>query len=134
RSRPCSGRRCSGQGSRLSLLSRHTGFRRDYSRNPYAGYESVSGTYFPVYHHDARLPAKTWMIGLSICRHHKAWTLDKLKKTGNPQISWRKHRLAISVNGDGIQIHDHASGKVLPVTRLYWFAWSAFHPNTELEK
>jgi len=115
-----------------SVLSRHTGFRRDYSRNPYAGYESVSGTYFPVYHHDERLPSKAWVIGLSMGNHHLAWRLNDLKKTGSHQLKWQQHTLSITVHGEGIQIRDVESNKTLPVTRLYWFAWVAFHPDTEL--
>ncbi len=115
-----------------SVLSRHTGYRRDYSRNPYAGYEQRSGTYFPVYNHDERLPPKTWVIGLSMENKHIAWKLDNLKKTGSQQMTWKQHRLAIRVHGEGVQIHDVESGKILPVTRLYWFAWVAFHPDSEL--
>jgi len=115
-----------------SVLSRETGYHRDYSRNPYAGYEDVSGTYFPIYNHDERLPAKTWVIGLSMGRHHIAWKLDELKKSGSHQLTWRQHRLAITVHGEGVQIRDGESGKLLAVTRLYWFAWAAFHPDTEI--
>jgi len=115
-----------------SVLSRHTGYHRDYSRNPYAGYEEVSGTYFPIYNHDDRLPAKTWVVGLSMGNQHIAWKLDRLKKTGSHQLTWKQHRLSIKVNGEGVQIHDTESNKLLPVTRLYWFAWVAFHPDTEI--
>lgn len=115
-----------------SVLSRHTGYYRDYSRNPYTGYEDVSNTYFPVYHHDNRLAAKTWVIGLSINNHHIAWSLNKLKKAGPHQFQWQKHKLSISLHGEGVQIHDMVTGELLPVTRLYWFAWIAFHPNSEL--
>lgn len=115
-----------------SVLSRHTGYRRDYSRNPYAGYEGVSGTYFPIYNHDDRLPSKTWVIGLSIGNHHIAWQLDKLKNIGSHQLKWRQHILAIRVRGEGVQIRDADSNILLPVTRLYWFAWAAFHPDSEI--
>jgi len=114
------------------VLSRHTGYHRDYSRNPYAGYETVSDTYFPVYHHDARLPAKAWVVGLSIGSHHIAWQLDTLKKNGSKQLMWRQHPLAITVHGECVQIRDEESDQLLPITRLYWFAWVAFHPDTEL--
>jgi len=115
-----------------SVLSRHTGYQRDYSRNPYAGYEQASGTYFPVYNHDERLPPKAWVIGLSLRNQHIAWKLDDLKKSGSHQMTWNQHRLAISVHGESVQIRDADSGSILPVTRLYWFAWVAFHPDTEI--
>jgi len=115
-----------------SVLSRHTGYHRDYSRNPYAGYEELSGTYFPVYNHDDRLPSKTWVIGLSLGNQHIAWKLDDLKKAGSHQLQWRGHKLAISVHGDSVEIHATASGSLLSVVRLYWFAWATFHPDTEI--
>ncbi len=117
-----------------SVLSRQTGYRRDYSRNPYAGYEDVSGTYFPVYNHDDRLPPKTWVIGLSMGNQHIAWKLDDLKKAGSQQMTWKQHRLAIRVHGEGVQIRNLDSGKLLPITRLYWFAWVAFHPGSDVIK
>jgi hypothetical protein len=116
------------------VLSRHTGFRRDYDRNPYAGYESTEDTYFPVNHRDTRLHAKTWVIGLSLNNRHKAWTLTGLKKSGSHSETWNGHRLSFHVNGESIQVREMPSGKRLTVTRLYWFAWSTFHPETELSK
>ncbi|MDQ6982454.1 MAG: DUF3179 domain-containing protein [Mariprofundus sp.] len=117
-----------------TVLSRDTGYVRDYDRNPYSGYESRADTYFPINHHDARLPSKSWVIGLSIANHHKAWSLEYLKKRGSHEILWHGRQLNIEVEGTGIRMSDKGSGKQLPVTRLYWFAWATFHPNTELEK
>jgi hypothetical protein len=117
-----------------SVLSRQTGFSRNYGRNPYAGYETTEATYFPVNHKDSRLHAKTWVIGLSLGNQHKAWTLDSLKKSGSHTETWKGHELSFDVNGESIRILDMQAGKRLPVTRLYWFAWSTFHPETELSK
>ena len=122
------------QHPETSVLSRHTGFSRDYDRNPYADYESTETTYFPVNHKDSRLHAKTWVIGLSLENNHKAWTLDSLKKSGSHTETWSGHKLSIDVNGESIRVREMQSGKLLAVTRLYWFAWSTFHPNTELSK
>src|SRR6266404_2111376 len=40
------------------VLSAETGFNRDYSRDPYAGYESSSRIMFPTVHTSNRFPAK----------------------------------------------------------------------------
>ncbi len=40
------------------VLSRDTGFERDYHRDPYAGYDQVARLMFEVQHRDDRLPAK----------------------------------------------------------------------------
>jgi len=117
-----------------TVLSRNTGYRRDYARNPYSGYESVSGTYFPINHHDTRLPSKSWVVGLSIGKFHKAWSLEFLMNRGSHKELWHGHQLNIEVEGEGVRIRDNKTGKQLPITRLYWFAWATFHPDTELEK
>jgi len=114
------------------VLSRHTGYSRDYSRNPYASYTLTERTYFPVNHKDSRLKTKTWVIGLSLGKHHIAWALDRLIKAGSHPMQWHGRQLQITVHGQAIVIRDNQSGQILPSTRLYWFAWSAFHPDTEL--
>lgn len=122
------------QHPQTTVLSRDTGYRRDYNRNPYSGYESVADIYFPINHHDTRLAPKDWVVGLNIGKHHKAWSLEYLKKRGRHKESWRGHQLNIEVEGTGIRISDRQTGKQLPITRLYWFAWATFHPDTELDK
>jgi len=117
-----------------SVLSRQTGFKRDYNRNPYVGYEDISDTYFPINHHDSRLSAKTWVIGLSLGERHKAWPVASLIKAGSHQERWGERDLIFEVNGDAIRIKDANSDQLLAATRLYWFAWSTFHPDTELRK
>jgi len=117
-----------------SVLSRKTGHRRDYNRNPYLGYDKVSAIYFPVRHHDTRLHPKTWVIGLEIGNKHKAWKVDRLKETGSHVQRWQGRELFIEVKGESIRFIDQASQAELPATRLYWFAWSSFFPDTELEK
>jgi len=117
---------------KTDVLSRKTGFQRDYARNPYAGYEDISKTFFPVNHHDPRLPSKTWVIALSLAGQHKAWPFRSLIEAGSHQERWGKYKLGFEVDADSVSVRNVDSGELLPVTRLYWFAWSTFHPDTEL--
>ena len=117
---------------KTSVLSRQTGYFRDYARNPYIGYEDVSATYFPINHHDSRLPAKTWVLALSVGERHKAWPVSSLLKQGSHQERWGQMTLDFDVVADVIQIRDAKTDQALPATRLYWFAWRAFHPDTDL--
>ncbi len=41
-----------------SVLSRQTGFVRDYTTSPYVGYETSSDIWYPLTHLDSRLPPK----------------------------------------------------------------------------
>jgi len=114
------------------VLSRHTGFYRDYNRNPYEGYELTSHTYFPVNHKDNRLSPKTWVIGLNLNGKYKAWAVDALRKKGTHTEIWQAHHILIKINGDAISMLDTKTNLALPTIRLYWFAWVNFHPDTEL--
>jgi len=117
-----------------TVLSRRTGYSRNYSRDPYAGYASRRSTYFPVNHRDDRLHPKAWVIGLKLNGRTRAWPLEKLKKSGGRHELWQGRRLYISYDRAGHHadiVDEDAAGLPESVT-LYWFAWAAFHPHTEL--
>lgn len=116
------------------VLSRRTGHRRDYSRDPYAGYAFSSALFFPVDHHDSRLPPKTWVVGLELAGKARAWALKDLAVHGDVRETWQGRRLWLRYQqaGNHVEIIDVASGKALPAITLYWFAWAAFHPDSEL--
>lgn len=57
------------------VLSRQTGFNRDYSVDPYYGYFTSSQIWFPLSHLDKRLPPKTVVLGLAFGSASKAYVL-----------------------------------------------------------
>jgi hypothetical protein len=116
------------------LLSRDTGFSRNYDETPYLGYEKSSLLYFQVGHTDDRYHKKENVIGLTIEGRSKVWPLSELNTTDVP--------LRDSIGNTDIIVHyksatDHAwitdaKGELLPAVRGYWFAWIAFHPDSEV--
>lgn len=82
------------------VLSRNTGFRRDYTRDPYAGYEQSPSVYFHVGHHDGRLRAKAWVIGLELDGKTRAWALQDLAK-GDVRESWQGRHLWVRYRQGG---------------------------------
>ncbi len=58
------------------VLSRQTGFNRDYSNDPYGTYYFTNGIYFPLSRQDARLPQKTVVLGLGVAGSSKAYVVD----------------------------------------------------------
>ena len=114
------------------VLSPATGYSRDYSRNPYASYASSPTVMFPVGHRDARYPAKSWVLGLELNGQYRAYPLPELAHSHAPITDHLGDR-ALTI------IYDHhsrnarvldADGSQLPALTAYWFAWSAFHPQT----
>lgn len=114
-----------------SVLSRETGHRRDYDRNPYADYAGSPALYFPVSAEDARYPRKTFVLAVGVGEAWKAYPFPELARAGG--------RVRDELGGRRFQVvHDAAhrsahavdeSGEVLPGYLAYWFAWYAFYPD-----
>ena len=117
------------------VLSTKTGFSRDYSRSPYGDYAQNRQTYFPVSAKSRRYHPKERVMGISINGKHKAYPFAELAKLGRTslqdQFQGQQLHLEIDVpNRDG-SIKD-ATGKPLELVNGFWFAWYAFHPDTEV--
>lgn len=116
------------------VLSFDTGHRRDYETTPYTGYADSDSIYFPVANEDKRYHPKEIVLGVEISGQYKAYPFSELVKTTSPIVD--------VVNGKEIHIHFNAedrsgrvvtrSGKFYPVLSAFWFAWIAFHPDTDL--
>ncbi len=116
------------------VLSTDTGSRRNYERSPYDGYENSKNLYFPVRSMDTRYHPKEWVIGLSVGGMHKAYPFVELSRTSGDiqdRLAGKELRIRYdSLNRTG-QVFT-ADGRELPTTISYWFAWLAFHPDSEV--
>jgi hypothetical protein len=114
------------------VLSTKTGFRRDYTRNPYAGYGDSDRTYFPVPHTRKELSKKTWIAGILIAGQAKAYPLATLPEGHfTDTIGAKEIALHWEPQSGTLAIRD-ANDKAIPVVHAYWFAWQAFYPETML--
>ncbi len=116
------------------VLSTETGYRRDYTRNPYEGYGKTRKLWFPVAAEDSRFHPKEPVLGIEIDGHFKAYPFAELEKSAadvNDTLAGRslvvkydrRYRTAVA---------EDASGDMLPGIIAYWFAWYAFHPDTRV--
>ena len=92
------------------VLSRETGHDRDYDRDPYLQYAADPGVMFSVRHRDPRLPERALVLGIEHAGAAVAFPPETLEERPRPVRS----RVG--------------SGDVF----VYWFAWSAFHPRTQV--
>jgi len=116
------------------VLSFDTGHARNYQVSPYAGYENSETLYFPVSHQDKRYHPKEVTLGIEVNGVFKAYPFSELANITTP--------LKDTVNNMPLLIHfdmETLSGRVetikkipYPVLSAYWFAWVAFHPETEV--
>jgi len=116
------------------VLSTDTGFRRDYSVSPYGNYDREGGLYFPVAEENSRFPRKSVVLGLEISGQFRAYPFDELRK-GPAQFTdeFQGHRFNVIYDDDNQTARIVGDdGNELTTVRVFWFAWYAFHPGTEI--
>jgi len=115
------------------ILSLNTGYRRDYDRDPYAGYAGSSRLMFPVRHQDDRLASKAWAAGVFVDGQPKAYPLQRLPsgRMLEDRIGGQTIHLTYDAEARSVQV-TNANKNEVPVVQAYWFAWAAFYPETWL--
>lgn len=118
------------------VLSTNTGFARDYNTSPYMGYDKSNQLLFPVSHKNPRYHPKDKILGVCFGNQCKAYPLKELSREGRQGIydNFAGRTLRINIdfaNQDG-QIIDTRTNQIVDSVNAYWFAWYAFHPNTEI--
>ncbi len=116
------------------VLSDDTGYSRDYSVDPYEGYYRIGGVMFPVGDVRTDLVAKEPVLGIEVDHHSKAYRMDWLRSNPgvhNDTIGKRAIQIEISPQGEVVAVRDNL-GQAIPAIYSYWFAWQAFHRETEV--
>ena len=116
------------------VLSHRTGYARNYAIDPYEGYYRVGSLMFPVGRVRVDLPTKERVVGVEIDGAAKAYVLQSLQprpgiikdRVGNTDIF-----IEVSSEGEVMAVR-RASGEAVPHVFIYWFAWQAFHPQTQI--
>ena len=106
----------------------------DYNREPFRGYEEEDRWNFPVEAGDRRFHAKELVLGVAVDGKTRAYLASLLTKNGGraeDEIAGRK--ISVSYESDRGVFEWQAPDDV-QVTEAYWFAWKAFHPDTEIWK
>jgi len=117
------------------VLSTDTGHFRNYQRDPYVGYDTSAEIYFPVSHRDSRLSTKAWVAGVVVQGQAKAYPLSRLEadKDIHDTIAGKDITVTYNQDSESVMVRDKR-GQVIPSVQAYWFAWSAFYPETKMYK
>lgn len=118
------------------VLSEDTGYSRDYRSNPYAGYEKSRSLYFQV---SIQAPStyhpKERVLGLQVGKRFKAYPFSEIDKAKQSVISdeFAGRHFTIHWDRDSQQAAlKDSSGERIAAIEGFWFAWFAFHPDTEV--
>jgi len=118
------------------VLSTQTGWQRNYSGSAYASYEQSPGTMFRVPTHRTELPKKDWVVGVIVDGVARAYPLKSLPpgQTVRDEINSVALEITFHPTSHLAEVRRAGSGELLPNVKVYWFAWQAFYPETELWK
>ncbi len=115
------------------VLSTDTGHSRRYAAEAYASYFASSETMFPVPKNRDELANKAWVIGVVVNGASAAYSVADF--SGGSTIDDRVANIDIAVHFDK-ETRQHkvtdSDGQVIPSVMVFWFAWQAFYPNTQL--
>jgi hypothetical protein len=116
------------------VLSTETGYAQNYDHSPYAGYEDRKQVPFPAENTDDRHHPKEWVLGIEMNGQYKVYPFSELQKAEKPihdqfagktlSIQFEKDSRYTEVKMEG--------GEEYPCKIMYWFAWMAFHPESEV--
>ncbi len=116
------------------VLTEETGFARDYARDPYIGYAQTEDIYFPISNFSNKLHSKEIVLGVEINGNYKAYPVSDLKgKNGTITDKFQGTDLTIAFDKTAGTAWMQSPQNVNS-TLLFWFAWYAFHPDTEVYK
>ena len=135
---------------KTKVLSKDTGFDRNYDQTPYGSYTKNERIYFPLSFKSKRYHPKERVLGITINGKHKVYPFSELSKelskglskglgsgktVGKINDTFAGKNLVIEVdsaNRDGTIME--ASGEILPSINTFWFSWYAFHPDSLIFK
>lgn len=119
---------------RTLVLSQKTGYRRDYDRDPYMGYYKSSRLMFEVKNRNRDFHPKERVIGVTLGGTVKVYPFSELAKAKQPvrdKLNGKPVRVMFDKKSQTAVIRDD-KGNEIPSVVGFWFAWFAFHPDTEV--
>lgn len=116
------------------VLTTNTGFSIDYEKEAYQRYFQNQKLLFPVTAENNILKNKDKIIGIEVDGKFKAYPFKKLRKIESPlKDEFKGKTISIFFDKENqiARIEDE-NGDVLSAQTMFWFAWFAFHQETEI--
>ena len=115
-----------------TVISRKTGYQRDYGRSPYQGYETSNRLLFPLdadYSRHLKMPT----LGLRIPNGpSRAYPGEEVTRAGG-RVEDRFANQSVVVSYDHeTRRFDYQIPDGIEVVEGFWFAWMVFHPESDV--
>ena len=112
-----------------TVLSRTTGYDRDYTRDPYNEYQEDHSILYSLTHMDERMNSKERVLGVVSADGAKAYELSLFENESELYDAVGSADLTIEADSD--QLYVNSTDEVVAY-KTFWFCWAAAHPETEL--
>jgi len=114
------------------IIAEDGGIGRSYQLDPLAGRDDA-GPIFPIGEADARLDVQELIVGVingdgTPIAFPSSQASAILADGGEVELGG----VRLEAVGDGLRAVDAATGEDIAAHEAFWFAWSQFHPDTEL--
>ncbi len=118
------------------VLSNRSARNRDYTKNPYEGYDQSPNAAVAVPFYRSDLPQKSWILGVIVAGQAKAYAVAQLppNQTITEIVGGQEIEIAYDSNSRRTVVVRSDTGEAIPSVMAYWFAWQAFYPETALWK
>lgn len=91
---------------------------------------------FPVGTIRDEFPVKDWVIGIKIDGRTKVYPVSALPGAKDRVIvdtfAEIDLRITLGETRSNIRVENRRSDELIPHVKLYWFAWQAFYPDTQV--
>jgi len=114
------------------VLTKDTGYKRPYDEPAYVDYRTNEALMFPISAESKAFNKKELVLGISINGKHKAYAYNQLAKQKQAIIQDEFQGKTIEITYDATTNTARILTPNISATTLYWFAWYAFHSETEV--
>jgi len=116
------------------IVSAKTGYRRNYRENPYGGYFANDRLMFPASPSDERFSNKTRVVGVKLGDVARAYPLKRIREAADGRVTDTigGGRLVLEAGRAPGMVRVVEAPEQAAVVHTFWFAWYAFHPQTQV--
>ena len=125
------------KNNKIKILSKETGFNRNYGNDPYGSYYQSDYLLFPPKNQikNTRIHPKEIVLGIKINNKYKAYLEKDILKSKTKIIEDTfentKIKIQISQNNE-ITFTNLNNNEIIVKERNMFFSWYAFHPETQI--
>lgn len=116
------------------VMTFDTGHDRNYERTPYPEYLASDMLLFPISNHDQRLSRRTRVVGVKLGDTVRAYPTAVIRRApdGTVRDSIGDMAIVLEADGEAGSVRVVEAPPAAQVVHTFWFAWAAFHPETEI--